>query len=166
MAPVSEVRAHWQWQAGNGKLARTSRCGRPCLGLADSPFTPICFPTILIHLWLAEGGDKDFYTRCFLTSLTPVTRSTSTVPITDSFLFEAYNTATRNEHMKPPDLNFNIKGQIVKENFDFKYGMIAINLDLKRGGNGRFLKTTAYGHFGRDDADFTWEVVKPLKWEA
>ncbi|KAF9591484.1 hypothetical protein IFM89_004538 [Coptis chinensis] len=22
----------------------------------------------------------------------------------------------------------------------------------------------AYGHFGRDEADFTWEVVKPLKW--
>ncbi|KAJ6334323.1 hypothetical protein OIU78_011255 [Salix suchowensis] len=29
----------------------------------------------------------------------------------------------------------------------------------------RFLKTAAYGHFGRDDPDFTWEVVKPLKWE-
>ncbi|KAK6937218.1 S-adenosylmethionine synthetase, N-terminal [Dillenia turbinata] len=54
---------------------------------------------------------------------------------------------------------------IVKENFDFRPGMIAINLDLKRGGNGRFLKTAAYGHFGRDDPDFTWEVVKPLKWE-
>ncbi|MED6151105.1 S-adenosylmethionine synthetase isoform type-2 [Stylosanthes scabra] len=55
--------------------------------------------------------------------------------------------------------------QIVKENFDFRPGMISINLDLKRGGNNRFLKTAAYGHFGRDDADFTWEVVKPLKWE-
>ncbi|KAE8685168.1 S-adenosylmethionine synthase 2 [Hibiscus syriacus] len=55
--------------------------------------------------------------------------------------------------------------QIVKENFDFRPGMITINLDLKRGGNGRFLKTAAYGHFGRDDPDFTWEVVKPLKWE-
>nr|KYP59629.1 S-adenosylmethionine synthetase [Cajanus cajan] len=52
---------------------------------------------------------------------------------------------------------------IVKENFDFRPGMISINLDLKRGGNGRFLKTAAYGHFGRDDPDFTWEVVKPLK---
>ncbi|GMI75976.1 S-adenosylmethionine synthetase 1, S-ADENOSYLMETHIONINE SYNTHETASE-1 [Hibiscus trionum] len=55
--------------------------------------------------------------------------------------------------------------EIVKENFDFRPGMITINLDLKRGGNGRFLKTAAYGHFGRDDPDFTWEVVKPLKWE-
>uniref|UniRef100_A0A3Q7EQL9 S-adenosylmethionine synthase n=1 Tax=Solanum lycopersicum TaxID=4081 RepID=A0A3Q7EQL9_SOLLC len=55
--------------------------------------------------------------------------------------------------------------KIVKENFDFRPGMMSINLDLKRGGNRRFLKTAAYGHFGRDDPDFTWEVVKPLKWE-
>ncbi|KAG2588452.1 hypothetical protein PVAP13_5NG344500 [Panicum virgatum] len=54
--------------------------------------------------------------------------------------------------------------KIVKENFDFRPGMITINLDLKKGGN-RFIKTAAYGHFGRDDADFTWEVVKPLKFE-
>ncbi|WZY91333.1 LOW QUALITY PROTEIN: hypothetical protein YC2023_063662 [Brassica napus] len=55
--------------------------------------------------------------------------------------------------------------KIVKENFDFRPGMMTINLDLTRGGNGRFLKTAAYGHFGRDDPDFTWEVVKPLKAE-
>nr|XP_009400237.1 PREDICTED: S-adenosylmethionine synthase 5-like [Musa acuminata subsp. malaccensis] len=55
--------------------------------------------------------------------------------------------------------------KIVKDTFDFRPGMITDNLDLKRGGNGRFLKTAAYGHFGRDDPDFTWEVVKPLKWE-
>nr|KYP40007.1 S-adenosylmethionine synthetase 1 [Cajanus cajan] len=55
--------------------------------------------------------------------------------------------------------------KLVKDNFDFRPGMISINLDLKRGGNGRFLKTAAYGHFGRDDPDFTWEVVKPLKRE-
>ncbi|CAD6231741.1 unnamed protein product [Miscanthus lutarioriparius] len=53
----------------------------------------------------------------------------------------------------------------VLENFDFRPGMIIIDLDLKRGGNGRSLKTAAYGHFGRDDPDFTWELVKPLKWE-
>ena len=40
-------------------------------------------------------------------------------------------------------------------------GMISRNLDLMRGGN-RFIKTAAYGHFGRDDPDFTWEVVVPL----
>ena len=51
----------------------------------------------------------------------------------------------------------------VKSTFDFRPGMIAINLDLRRGGNKRFQKTAAYGHFGRDDPDFTWEKVVPLK---
>jgi S-adenosylmethionine synthetase len=27
----------------------------------------------------------------------------------------------------------------------------------------RYQKTAAYGHFGRDDADFTWETVKALE---
>jgi len=40
--------------------------------------------------------------------------------------------------------------------------MIAISLDLRRGGNKRYQKTAAYGHFGRDDPDFTWETVKKL----
>ncbi|CAI5473360.1 unnamed protein product [Closterium sp. Yama58-4] len=53
--------------------------------------------------------------------------------------------------------------ELVKEAFDFRPGMISINLDLKKGGNGRYQKTAAYGHFGRDDPDFTWEVVKELK---
>ncbi|XP_024535924.1 uncharacterized protein LOC9630123 [Selaginella moellendorffii] len=55
--------------------------------------------------------------------------------------------------------------EIIKNNFDFRPGMIAIHLDLKRGSNKRYLKTAAYGHFGRDDPDFTWETVKPLKSE-
>ncbi|KAF3511821.1 hypothetical protein F2Q69_00001780 [Brassica cretica] len=46
---------------------------------------------------------------------------------------------------------------LIKEAFDFRPGMMAINLDLKRGGNFRFQKTAAYGHFGREDPDFTWE---------
>jgi S-adenosylmethionine synthetase len=41
--------------------------------------------------------------------------------------------------------------------------MIAKSLDLMRGGNKRFQKTAAYGHFGRDDPDFTWEAVKKLQ---
>ena len=53
--------------------------------------------------------------------------------------------------------------KLVTENFDFRPGMMSINLDLKRGGNFRYQKTAAYGHFGRDDPDFTWEIVKPLK---
>jgi S-adenosylmethionine synthetase len=53
--------------------------------------------------------------------------------------------------------------KLIRENFDFRPGMICINLDLKRGGRKRFQKTAAYGHFGRSDPDFTWEVVKSLK---
>merc|ERR1711966_100811 len=34
----------------------------------------------------------------------------------------------------------------VKAAFDFRPGMIGINLDLKRGGNKRYQKTAAYGH--------------------
>eukprot|EP00199_Chlamydomonas_sp_CCMP681_P002309 CAMPEP_0119103252 /NCGR_PEP_ID=MMETSP1180-20130426/1729_1 /TAXON_ID=3052 ORGANISM="Chlamydomonas cf sp, Strain CCMP681" /NCGR_SAMPLE_ID=MMETSP1180 /ASSEMBLY_ACC=CAM_ASM_000741 /LENGTH=393 /DNA_ID=CAMNT_0007087705 /DNA_START=39 /DNA_END=1220 /DNA_ORIENTATION=+ len=47
--------------------------------------------------------------------------------------------------------------------FDFRPGLIGRNLDLKRGGNKRYQKTAAYGHFGRDDPDFTWEIVKRLE---
>jgi len=44
--------------------------------------------------------------------------------------------------------------------FDFRPGLIGRNLDLYRP---RFLKTAAYGHFGRDDLDvFTWEKVIDL----
>lgn len=53
--------------------------------------------------------------------------------------------------------------EVVKKAFDFRPGMIGKNLDLKRGGNKRYQKTAAYGHFGRDDPDFTWEVVKKLE---
>ena len=37
--------------------------------------------------------------------------------------------------------------------------MISRNLDLFRGGH-RFIKTAAYGHFGRDDPDFTCAMAK------
>jgi S-adenosylmethionine synthetase len=37
-------------------------------------------------------------------------------------------------------------------------------LDLQRGGNWRYQKTAAYGHFGRNhDPDFSWEQVVPLR---
>ncbi|KAL3718183.1 hypothetical protein ACJRO7_003336 [Eucalyptus globulus] len=52
---------------------------------------------------------------------------------------------------------------LIKENFDFRPGMISIDLDLTRGVNFRYQKTAAYGHFGRDDPDFTWETLKLLK---
>jgi S-adenosylmethionine synthetase len=44
--------------------------------------------------------------------------------------------------------------QLVKEHFDLRPAAILRDLDLRRP---IYVKTAAYGHFGRDDADFTWE---------
>ncbi|HEX3807214.1 MAG TPA: methionine adenosyltransferase domain-containing protein, partial [Gaiellaceae bacterium] len=43
---------------------------------------------------------------------------------------------------------------LVDEQFDLRPGAILRDLDLRRP---IYLKTSAYGHFGRDDHDFTWE---------
>ena len=51
--------------------------------------------------------------------------------------------------------------EIVKKNFDFRPGCIIRDLQLRR----PFLKkTAAYGHFGREDPDFTWETPKTLSY--
>lgn len=44
--------------------------------------------------------------------------------------------------------------EIIKKEFDLRPGAIIKNLDLRRP---IYKKTSAYGHFGRDDEDFTWE---------
>jgi S-adenosylmethionine synthetase len=44
--------------------------------------------------------------------------------------------------------------KLVTENFDLRPGAIIRDLDLLRP---IYAKTAAYGHFGRDDRDFTWE---------
>ena len=43
---------------------------------------------------------------------------------------------------------------LVREHFDLRPAAILQNLDLRRP---IFAKTAAYGHFGREDRDFTWE---------
>ncbi len=43
---------------------------------------------------------------------------------------------------------------LVREHFDLRPGAIIRDLDLRRP---IYAKTAAYGHFGRDDRDFTWE---------
>jgi len=48
----------------------------------------------------------------------------------------------------------------LESNFDFRPGMMAISLDLKKP---RYNKTAAYGHFGREGPEFTWEKVVELK---
>jgi S-adenosylmethionine synthetase len=45
---------------------------------------------------------------------------------------------------------------LVREHFDLRPAAILRALDLRRP---IFAKTAAYGHFGRDDADFSWERV-------
>jgi S-adenosylmethionine synthetase len=44
--------------------------------------------------------------------------------------------------------------RLVDEHFDLRPGAILRDLDLRRP---IYAKTAAYGHFGRDDRDFTWE---------
>ncbi|HKP17147.1 MAG TPA: methionine adenosyltransferase [Gaiellaceae bacterium] len=44
--------------------------------------------------------------------------------------------------------------QLVQEHFDLRPAAIIRDLDLRRP---IYAKTAAYGHFGRDDHDFTWE---------
>jgi len=50
--------------------------------------------------------------------------------------------------------------KIVADNFDLRPGMIIKHLNLKRP---IYRKTASYGHFGRNDPDFTWETPKDLK---
>jgi len=44
--------------------------------------------------------------------------------------------------------------QLVRENFDLRPAAIQDHLDLRRP---RYRKTASYGHFGRDEPEFTWE---------
>ena len=44
--------------------------------------------------------------------------------------------------------------ELVAEHFDLRPAAILRDLDLRRP---IYTKTAAYGHFGRDDHDFTWE---------
>ena len=44
--------------------------------------------------------------------------------------------------------------ELVRETFDLRPGAILRDLELRRP---IYAKTAAYGHFGRSDADFTWE---------
>jgi S-adenosylmethionine synthetase len=44
--------------------------------------------------------------------------------------------------------------RLVGEHFDLRPAAILRDLDLRRP---IYTKTAAYGHFGRDDHDFTWE---------
>jgi len=51
--------------------------------------------------------------------------------------------------------------KIVEDNFDLRPGMIIKDLKLRRP---IYQKTARFGHFGRNDPDFTWEQPKELKY--
>jgi S-adenosylmethionine synthetase len=53
------------------------------------------------------------------------------------------------EHIGVPRIE-----ELVREHFDLRPGAIVRDLDLRRP---VYTKTAAYGHFGRNDPDFTWE---------
>jgi S-adenosylmethionine synthetase len=50
--------------------------------------------------------------------------------------------------------------QAVRSVFDLRPAAIVRDLDLKRP---IYRKTAAYGHFGRERAEFTWETLSRLK---
>lgn len=77
---------------------------------------------------------------------------------------------------KPLCINLDTKGSnqipekdilaLIKKHFDFRPGMVIERLQLKRP---IYAKTAVYGHFGREDPDFTWEktdVAPILREEA
>ena len=49
--------------------------------------------------------------------------------------------------------------EAVRKVFDLRPGGILQMLDLRRP---IYSKTAAYGHFGREDADFTWEATNKV----
>jgi len=51
--------------------------------------------------------------------------------------------------------------QIVKKNFDLRPGVLIRTLNLRKP---IYHKTAAYGHFGREEDGFTWEVPKKLEY--
>jgi S-adenosylmethionine synthetase len=73
------------------------------------------------------------------------------IPEPLSVFVDSYGTGTR------PDKELT---DIVKKNFDLRPGCIIRDLKLLRP---IYSKTACYGHFGRDDKDFTWETPKDLK---
>ncbi|MCK5767268.1 MAG: methionine adenosyltransferase domain-containing protein, partial [Candidatus Atribacteria bacterium] len=46
--------------------------------------------------------------------------------------------------------------ELINRNFDLRPEAIIEKLDLRRP---IYKKTAAYGHFGRNDSDFTWEKI-------
>ena len=76
------------------------------------------------------------------------------VPYPLSVFVDSYGTAMKASGKSDSELV-----DIVNKNFDLRPGCIVRDLQLRRP---MMRKTAAYGHFGRDDPDFTWEQPKEL----
>jgi S-adenosylmethionine synthetase len=63
---------------------------------------------------------------------------------------ETYGTSTKSEEELV---------KIINDNFDLRPGCLVRDLQLKRP---IYTKTASYGHFGREEKDFTWEAAKDL----
>lgn len=74
------------------------------------------------------------------------------IGIADPLSIHIDSYGTVKEGMTDDDLT-----RIVRNNFNFRPGPIIAELGLKRP---IFQKTAAFGHFGRNDPDFTWEQPK------
>jgi len=68
-----------------------------------------------------------------------------------SVFVDSYGTGTKSDK---------VLLEILKSNFDLRPGCIIRDLKLTRP---IYSKTACYGHFGRDDKDFTWETPKALE---
>jgi S-adenosylmethionine synthetase len=53
--------------------------------------------------------------------------------------------------------------KIIKDHFELTPHGIIAELKLRESDGGRFTKTAAYGHFGRDEEGFTWEKTDQAK---
>jgi len=73
-----------------------------------------------------------------------------------SIFVDTYGTGVTRSGKSDADIT-----EIVKTNFDLRPGAIIRDLNLRRP---VMKKTAAYGHFGREDPDFTWEVPKKLNY--
>ena len=78
------------------------------------------------------------------------------VPYPLSVFVDSYGTAEKTSGKTDAELC-----EIVNKNFDLRPGCIVRDLQLRRP---VMRKTAAYGHFGRDDPDFTWEQCKDLSY--
>jgi S-adenosylmethionine synthetase len=67
---------------------------------------------------------------------------------------DTYGTCTKKNGKGEQDLV-----KLVEDNFDLRPGCIVRDLDLRRP---VMRKTSAYGHFGREEEEFKWEKVKDL----